>query len=78
MQRRKGYGIVGTNIYFLSCCRTYASIANSTVKSGYRPDTRAEAIARASAIRQSQRPVKAEPESKVRGAKAKKAAAEKA
>jgi large subunit ribosomal protein L28e len=58
-------------------CRTYKGIASVTAKSGYRPDLRAPAIARASAIRQSQRPKKDAPEKKLRGTKAKKAAAEK-
>lgn len=57
--------------------RTYKGIVSHTAKSGYRADLRAEAVARASAIRQSQRPVKEEPEAKLRGAKAKKAAAAK-
>ena len=57
--------------------RTYKTIASNTAKSGYRSDLRAHAIARASAIRKSQTPKKDAPESKVRGAKAKKAAAEK-
>lgn len=55
--------------------RTYKAIANQTVKSGYRSDLRAQSIARASAIRASQRPVKADKEQKLRGAKARKAAA---
>jgi large subunit ribosomal protein L28e len=45
-----------------------------TAKSGYRPDLRAAAVSRASAIRQSQKPKKDAPESKPRGSKAKKAA----
>ncbi|CAG8954147.1 hypothetical protein HYFRA_00009251 [Hymenoscyphus fraxineus] len=57
--------------------KTYKTIASNIAKSGYRSDLRADAIARASAIRQSQVPKKAAPESKLRGAKAKKAAAEK-
>ncbi|KAH8821516.1 60S ribosomal protein L28 [Xylogone sp. PMI_703] len=57
--------------------KTYSSIVGSTAKTGYRPDIRAEAVARASAIRRSQRPVKEVPAAKPRGAKAKKAAAEK-
>jgi len=55
-------------------CRTFKSIANQTAKSGYRPDLRAAAVARASAIRRSQRPVKPSPEPKLRGNAAKKAA----
>ncbi len=54
--------------------RTFKSIANQTAKSGYRPDLRAAAVARASAIRRSQRPVKPTPEPKLRGNAAKKAA----
>jgi large subunit ribosomal protein L28e len=57
--------------------RTYKTIVNNTAKSGYRSDLRAHAVARASAIRKSQTPKKDLPESKLRGAKAKKAAAEK-
>jgi len=57
--------------------RTYLGIVNNTVKSGYRSDLRGEAVARASAICHSQRPVKEYPEKKLRGSKAKKAAAEK-
>ncbi len=57
--------------------RTYKGIVSSTAKSGYRADLRAEAVARASAIRLSQTPKKDAPEKKLRGAKAKKAAAEK-
>lgn len=54
--------------------RTYKSVANIVAK-GNRGDLRALAVARASAIRQSQRPVKEAPASKLRGVKAKKAAA---
>ena len=54
--------------------RVYKGIANYTAKQGYRADLRAEAVARASAIRQSQQPKKDVPEKKARGAKAKKAA----
>ncbi|KAK3944305.1 putative ribosomal protein l28e protein [Diplogelasinospora grovesii] len=57
--------------------KTYKNIASQTAKTGYRPDLRQAAIARASAIRRSQRPVKPEPERKLRGTAAKKAAAEK-
>jgi hypothetical protein len=57
--------------------RTYKGIVSSTAKSGYRSDLRAEAVSRASAIRLSQKPKKDAPEKKLRGAKAKKAAAEK-
>jgi large subunit ribosomal protein L28e len=60
-----------------SIYRTYKGIVSSTAKSGYRSDLRAEAVSRASAIRLSQTPKKDAPEKKLRGAKAKKAAAEK-
>ncbi|KAL8359833.1 hypothetical protein RB601_007594 [Gaeumannomyces tritici] len=53
---------------------TYKAVANRTAKSGYRPDLRQAAVARASAIRKSQRTPKAEPEKKLRGNAAKKAA----
>lgn len=53
---------------------TYKTAATLAAKSGYRADLRAEAVARASAIRKSQRPVKPSPEPKLRGAKARKAA----
>lgn len=56
--------------------RTYTAIVNSTTKRNYRPDLRKDAVARASAIRKSQRPVKEDKPSKPRGAKAR--AAEKA
>ncbi len=49
-------------------------MANLSSKNGYRPDLREAAVARASAIRRSQRPVKPSPERKLRGVKAKKAA----
>jgi large subunit ribosomal protein L28e len=61
----------------LTLGRTFASIVNSTTKRSYRPDLRKDAVARASAVRQSQRPVKADNKpTKTRGAKATKAAAE--
>ncbi|KAL1872784.1 hypothetical protein VTK73DRAFT_1334 [Phialemonium thermophilum] len=53
----------------------YKAVVNQVAKSGYRPDLRREAVARASAIRHSQRPVKPAPEKKLRGNAAKKAAA---
>ncbi|KAK3380319.1 ribosomal protein L28e [Lasiosphaeria ovina] len=59
-----------------SARKTYKNIATQTAKSGYRADLRQTAVARASAIRKSQRPVKASPEKKLRGNAAKKAAAE--
>ena len=45
-----------------------------TAKQGYRPDLREDAVARASALRQSCRPVKDAPKTKLRGTKSKKAA----
>ncbi|TKA82431.1 hypothetical protein B0A49_00030 [Cryomyces minteri] len=54
--------------------KTYRSIVNSTAKKGYRADLRAEAVARASAIRKSQGKKKDTKASKPRGAKARKAA----
>jgi large subunit ribosomal protein L28e len=57
--------------------RIHVAIANNVAKNGYRGDLRAAAVARASAIRKSQKPVKESPEKKLRGAKAKKAAGEK-
>ncbi|KAG9230333.1 60S ribosomal protein L28 [Amylocarpus encephaloides] len=57
--------------------KTYKTIASNVAKSGYRADLRADAVARASAIRKSQTPKKPVPEAKLRGLKAKKAAAEK-
>jgi len=54
--------------------RTFASIVNSTTKRNYRPDLRKDAVARASAVRKSQRPVKADRPTKTRGSKAKAAA----
>lgn len=54
----------------LFACRTYKNVANYTAKAGYRPDLRQAAIARASAVKRSQRPVKPEPEKKLRGKKA--------
>ncbi|KAG9242571.1 ribosomal L28e family protein [Calycina marina] len=56
--------------------KTYKSVANHVAKSGYRGDLRAHAVARASAIRKSQQSVKESPAPKLRGGKAKKAAAE--
>jgi large subunit ribosomal protein L28e len=56
--------------------RTYKGIVSSTAKLGYRSDLRAEAVSRASALRLAQVPKKDAPEKKLRGKKAKKAAAE--
>ncbi|KAF4120271.1 large subunit ribosomal protein L28e [Geosmithia morbida] len=53
----------------------YKAVANQTAKNGYRPDLRAAAVARVSAIQQSHLPVKDEPATKLRGNKAKRAAA---
>ncbi|KXT09017.1 hypothetical protein AC579_10190 [Pseudocercospora musae] len=50
--------------------KLYKSIVNTTAKRGYRPDLRAEAVQRASAIKQSQRENKKERKSKARGKKA--------
>jgi len=54
--------------------KTYRSIVESTAKKGYRPDLRRESVARASAIRKGQRPVKTDYPVKLRGAKARKEA----
>lgn len=58
----------------LSNRRTYAAIVNSTAARHYRIDLRKDAVARASAIRKSQRPVKDDKPVKLRGAKAKREA----
>ncbi|KAI4238883.1 MAG: hypothetical protein LQ349_000796 [Xanthoria aureola] len=55
--------------------KVYKGIVNYTAKQNYRADIRQEAVARASAIRESSRPKQDTPEKKIRGAKAKKAAA---
>ena len=55
--------------------KLYKSVVNSTAKKGYRPDLRRDAVARASAVKLSQRQKKERPAPKVRGAKARKAAA---
>ncbi|KAH7386861.1 ribosomal L28e protein family-domain-containing protein [Phaeosphaeria sp. MPI-PUGE-AT-0046c] len=54
--------------------KTFTGIVNSTTKRNYRPDLRKDAVARASAIRKSQRAVKADKPTKTRGAKAQAAA----
>merc|ERR1712000_174960 len=54
--------------------RAYKTVANQTAKNGYRPDLREAAVQRVSAIKQSQRAVKPEPEPKLRGKKAREAA----
>ncbi|KAI4140033.1 MAG: hypothetical protein L6R39_005985 [Caloplaca ligustica] len=51
--------------------KIYRGIVNYTAKQNYRADLRQEAVARASAIRQSNRAKKETPEKKLRGAKAK-------
>lgn len=51
--------------------RIYKGIAGHTAKKGYRADLREAAVARASAIRLSQRPKKDLPDKKPRGLKAK-------
>ncbi len=58
--------------------KIYKNVVSSTAKKGYRSDLRAEAVARASAVKQSQRETGKGPqktrELKLRGAKARKAA----
>ncbi|KAK7955921.1 ribosomal protein L28e [Apiospora aurea] len=49
---------------------SYKAAANQTAKKSYRVDLREVAVQRVSAIRRSQRPVKPEPEQKLRGTKA--------
>jgi large subunit ribosomal protein L28e len=56
--------------------RTYSAIVNSTTKRNYRPDLRQDAVAKASAIRKSQKPVKESKPAKARGAKAQAASKE--
>ncbi|KAK2794944.1 hypothetical protein FQN52_006823 [Onygenales sp. PD_12] len=53
--------------------KIYKGVANTAASNKYRPDLRAEAVSRASAIRKSQRPKKDTREKKPRGAKARKA-----
>ncbi|KAL6921355.1 hypothetical protein ACHAPO_004939 [Fusarium lateritium] len=55
--------------------KTYQAVANQVAKNSYRADLRSAAVERASAIKKSNKPVKPEPEQKLRGNKAKKAAA---
>lgn len=52
------------------CDRVYKNIINSTVQRHYRADLQKEAVTRASAIKRSQKPVKAQKASKPRGKKA--------
>ncbi|KAM0256162.1 hypothetical protein ACHAQJ_005139 [Trichoderma viride] len=54
--------------------KTFKAVASQVAKSGYRADLREAAVERVSAIRKSQLPVKADPEPKLRGKKALKAA----
>ncbi|KAL2271863.1 hypothetical protein VTJ83DRAFT_1234 [Remersonia thermophila] len=61
--------------YTTTARKTYKAVARQAAKNYYRPDLRAAAVARVSAIRRAQRPVKPEPPKKLRGAAAKKAAA---
>jgi large subunit ribosomal protein L28e len=56
--------------------KTFKNVASQIAKSGYRPDLRQAAVARASTIRASQRPAKPDQEKKLRGNAAKRAAAE--
>ena len=56
-----------------NCCRIYKGVANKTAKNNYRADVRENAVARVSAIRQTQKPKKETPARKPRGAQAKKA-----
>ncbi|CAF9922975.1 MAG: hypothetical protein GOMPHAMPRED_002701 [Gomphillus americanus] len=48
----------------------YKSVAGATAKQGYRADLRGEAVARASALKKANRPVKDSPTPKLRGKKA--------
>ncbi|OAX81136.1 hypothetical protein ACJ72_04519 [Emergomyces africanus] len=75
---QKPASITVTNTYSSTATsrKIYKGVANTTAKSGYRPDLRAEAVSRASAIRKSQRPKKEAPVKKPRGVKARKAAEE--
>ncbi|KAL0262243.1 hypothetical protein SLS55_003682 [Diplodia seriata] len=50
--------------------KVYKNIINSTVKRHYRADLQKEAVARASAIKHAQKPVKTEKPAKLRGKKA--------
>ena len=56
----------------ISTCRIYKAVADHTGKKSYRGDLNRDAIARASAIKYSQKPKKDAQEKKSRGAKAKK------
>ncbi|KAI4166740.1 MAG: hypothetical protein LQ348_007768 [Seirophora lacunosa] len=61
----------GPNNAFLVKRKSAGGIVNYTVKQNYRADLRQEAVARASAIRQSNQAKKGTPEKKARGVKAK-------
>lgn len=52
-------------------CRIYKSVANSVGKSSYRSDLNQHAVARASALKLSQKEKKDTPQKKPRGRKAK-------
>jgi large subunit ribosomal protein L28e len=54
--------------------KTFRSVIGQTAKRGYRVDLRHEAVARASALRKSEKAAKETPTNKPRGVKAKKAA----
>jgi large subunit ribosomal protein L28e len=56
----------------LGLFRIYKGVADHAGKNSYRADLNRDAIARASAIKYSQKPKKDAPEKKPRGAKAKK------
>ncbi len=71
--RSKQYNLAMQAIVLMHDIRTFKGIVNYTAKQGYRADLRQEAVARASAIKQSQRPKKETPEVKLRGSRAKKA-----
>ncbi|EGS17685.1 putative 60S ribosomal protein [Thermochaetoides thermophila DSM 1495] len=64
-----------TVTYKSTARKAYKAIASQAAKHGYRADLRQAAVARASAILRSQRPVKPEPPKKLRGAAARRAAA---
>ena len=61
-----------TNWHFLS--RIYKGVANMVGKNSYRSDINQDAVARASAIKNSQKPKRDVPAKKPRGVKAKKEA----
>lgn len=58
---------------YLRTSRTYKGIVSHIAKTGYRSDLRAEAVSRASHLRNAQRPKKDLPAKKLRGVQAKKA-----